>query len=203
MSEGMKQDNAQENPSNAVENKPDSPSNDGLLPEIMAKKEKIKSLEAELAKRDANDEKRRVSKLEQEGKYQEVIAEKNKTIESLNGRLESQTSIVSDYKANLINNLTNDESRKEELATKSVDFLQEEYAQYFQAFSESFQFNINDSSEYSFITLEERTFNTAQTLTGRQGGAVHTVASASDGIQFFMESGNIDVANFKLYGLVK
>jgi len=33
---------------------------------------------------------------------------------------------------------------------KSVDFLQEEYAQYFQAFSESFQFNINDSSEYSF-----------------------------------------------------
>ena len=125
MSEGMKQDNAQENPSNAVENKPDSPSNDGLLPEIMAKKEKIKSLEAELAKRDANDEKRRVSKLEQEGKYQEVIAEKNKTIESLNGRLESQTSIVSDYKANLINNLTNDESRKEELATKSVDFLQE------------------------------------------------------------------------------
>ena len=64
-------------------------------------------------------------------------------------------------------------------------------------------FNFNNSSEYSFITLEESTFNTAQTLTGRQGGAVHTVASASDGIQFFMESGNIDVANFKLYGLVK
>jgi len=64
-------------------------------------------------------------------------------------------------------------------------------------------FNFNNSSEYSFITLEESTLNTAQTLTGRQGGAVHTVASASDGIQFFMESGNIDVANFKLYGLVK
>ena len=64
-------------------------------------------------------------------------------------------------------------------------------------------FNFNNSSEYSFITLEESTFNTAQTLTGRQGGAVHTVESASDGIQFFMESGNIDVANFKLYGLVK
>ena len=64
-------------------------------------------------------------------------------------------------------------------------------------------FNFNNSSEFSFITLEESTFNTAQTLTGRQGGAVHTVASASDGIQFFMESGNIDVANFKLYGLVK
>ena len=70
-------------------------------------------------------------------------------------------------------------------------------------FSILYLFNFNNSSEYSFITLEESTFNTAQTLTGRQGGAVHTVESASDGIQFFMESGNIDVANFKLYGLVK
>ena len=64
-------------------------------------------------------------------------------------------------------------------------------------------FNFNNSSEYSFITLEESTFNTEQTLTGRQGGAVHTVASASDGIQFFMESGNIESGTFKLYGLKK
>tara|TARA_A100001515_G_scaffold141122_1_gene137676 strand:- start:85 stop:600 length:516 start_codon:yes stop_codon:yes gene_type:complete len=64
-------------------------------------------------------------------------------------------------------------------------------------------FNFNNSSEYSFITLEESTFNTSQTLTGRQGGAVHTVESASDGIQFFMESGNIASGTFKLYGLVK
>ena len=64
-------------------------------------------------------------------------------------------------------------------------------------------FNFNNSSEYSFITLEESTFNTAQTLTGRQGGAVHTVASASNGIQFLMASGNIASGEFKLYGLKK
>ena len=64
-------------------------------------------------------------------------------------------------------------------------------------------FNFNNSSEYSFITLEESTFNTAQTLTGRQGGAVHKVASASNGIQFYMASGNIASGDFKLYGLSK
>ena len=51
MSEDTKQETAQEGPSNVTENKPESPSNDGLLSEVMAKKEKIKTLEAELAKR--------------------------------------------------------------------------------------------------------------------------------------------------------
>ena len=64
-------------------------------------------------------------------------------------------------------------------------------------------FNFSNASEYSFITVEESTFNTAQQLTGRQGGAVHTVASASDGIQFLMQSGNIDGGTFTLYGLKK
>ena len=72
MSEEMKQETAQENQSNMVENKPESPSSDGLLPEIMAKKEKIKSLEAELAKRDADDEKRRQKQLAEDGKKDEL-----------------------------------------------------------------------------------------------------------------------------------
>jgi hypothetical protein len=64
-------------------------------------------------------------------------------------------------------------------------------------------FNFNDASEYSFITVEESTLNSGGTLTGRQGGAVHTVASASNGIQFLMASGNIASGEFKLYGLTK
>ena len=74
MTEEMKPDTAQESQSNVAENKPESPSNDGLLSEVMAKKEKIKTLEAELAKRDAGDEKRRTKKLEDEGKHKELIA---------------------------------------------------------------------------------------------------------------------------------
>jgi len=125
MTEEMKQDTAQESPSNVVENKPESPSNDGLLSEVMAKKEKIKTLEAELAKRDADNEKRRTKKLEDEGKHKELIAEQSSTIENLNAKLESQTGIVNNYKQNLINGLASDDERKEYLSTKSVDFLEE------------------------------------------------------------------------------
>ena len=64
-------------------------------------------------------------------------------------------------------------------------------------------YNFNNASEYSFVTVEESTFNTIQQLTGRQGGGVHTVASASDGIQFIMQSGNIASGTFTLYGLKK
>ena len=118
MTEEMKQETAQESPSNVVENKPESPSNDGLLSEVMAKKEKIKTLEAELAKRDAGDEKRRVTKLEEDGKLKELLAE----IKSEN---ESLKPIAGRYKQNLVNGLTSDDERKEYLSTKSVDFLEE------------------------------------------------------------------------------
>ena len=132
MTEDTVQANEQGNPGNVVENKPESPSNDGLLPEVMAKKEKIKSLEAELAKRDvelakrdADNEKRRTKKLEDEGKHKEIIAEQSSTIDNLNAKLESQTGIVNNYKQNLINGLASDDERKEYLSTKSVDFLEE------------------------------------------------------------------------------
>ena len=125
MSEEMKSDTTKEAQDNVAQNNPESPSNDGLLSEVMAKKEKIKTLEAELSKRDASDEKRRVKKLEDEGKYKELLAEQSSTIDNLNAKLESQTGIVSNYKQNLINGLTSDEDRKEHLATKSVDFLEE------------------------------------------------------------------------------
>ena len=125
MSEENVQATEQESQSNVVENKPDFPSNDGLLSEVMAKKEKIKTLEAELAKRDADNEKRRTKKLEEDGKYKELISEQSSTIDNLNAKLESQTGIVSNYKQNLINGLASDDERNEYLSTKSVDFLEE------------------------------------------------------------------------------
>ena len=125
MTEEMKPDTAQESQSNVAENKPESPSNDGLLSEVMAKKEKIKTLEAELAKRDATDEKRRTKKLEDEGKHAEIITEQSSTIDKLKAKLESQNGIVNNYKQNLVNGLTSDDERKEYLSTKSVDFLEE------------------------------------------------------------------------------
>ena len=51
MSDEMTRDNVQENQETTVENKQESPSDPSLLQEIMAKKEKIRSLESELAKK--------------------------------------------------------------------------------------------------------------------------------------------------------
>ena len=51
MTEDQVQDTAQENPETPVENKQESPSDPSLLQEIMAKKEKIRTLESELAKK--------------------------------------------------------------------------------------------------------------------------------------------------------
>ena len=63
-------------------------------------------------------------------------------------------------------------------------------------------YNFNSSSEYSFITVETATKFSGATL-GPQGGAVHKVASASDGVHFQWSSGNIDVgAVFTLYKVV-
>ena len=66
-------------------------------------------------------------------------------------------------------------------------------------------FNFANASEYSFITAESSFLNLTPELVGFQGGFTHTVASASDGVSFEMESSvNINTgAIFKLYGLAK
>jgi len=125
MTEEMKQDTAQENPSNVVENKQESPSDPSLLQEVMSKKATIKERDARIAELEAAEEKRRVTKLEEQGKLKELNAEKDSVIDQLNAKLESQTTIVSTYKQNLVDGLTSDDERKEYLSTKSVDFLEE------------------------------------------------------------------------------
>ena len=125
MSEENVQATEQESQSNVAENKPDSPSNDGLLQEVMAKKATIKERDARIAELEAAEEKRRVTKLEEQGKLKELLTEKDSAIDQLNAKLESQTTIVSTYKQNLVDGLTSDDERKEYLSTKSVDFLEE------------------------------------------------------------------------------
>ena len=64
-------------------------------------------------------------------------------------------------------------------------------------------YNFNSSSEYSFVTTEESSFaGNVNNLRGRLGGFIHTVASASDGLQFYMNSGNITGGTWTLYKVV-
>ena len=67
-------------------------------------------------------------------------------------------------------------------------------------------FNFPNSSEYSYVSLESAHFQyNDDTARGFYGGFVHTVASASDGVTFLMESA-ADIksgAKFALYGISK
>ena len=109
MSADSVQDTVQGNQETQVENSQEPPSDPGLLQEVMAKKERIRTLEAEISKRDADSEKRRTKKLEEDGKLKELIDEHSSTIDKLNSKLESQTGIVNNYKQNLVNGLTSDD----------------------------------------------------------------------------------------------
>ena len=118
MTEEMKQETAQESPSNVAENKPESPSNDGLFSEVMAKKATIKEQAEEIAQLKAANENRRTKKLEEDGKLNELLAEFKSENESLKP-------IADRYKQTLVDGLSTEDERKEYLLTKSVDFLEE------------------------------------------------------------------------------
>ena len=64
-------------------------------------------------------------------------------------------------------------------------------------------FNFNNASEYSFFTCEAVDWRYNLAVYGRQGGGVHTVAQACDGIQFLFISGYNFTGTFTLYGLKK
>jgi len=64
-------------------------------------------------------------------------------------------------------------------------------------------FNANNSSEYTFMTKEVAELNSTPELVGQQGGGVFTSTSTVNGLQYFMDSGNIDNGVFTLYGLKK
>ena len=64
-------------------------------------------------------------------------------------------------------------------------------------------FNANNSSEYTFFTLENVGWeNSAGQSFGRAGGGVFTVTSEVDGVNIFFSSGNIASGTFTLYRVV-
>jgi hypothetical protein len=64
-------------------------------------------------------------------------------------------------------------------------------------------FNSNNSSEYTFHTVESTYRNSTGVLRGAQGGGVLDSAVLTKGVSIFMNSGNIDSGTFTLYGLKK
>ena len=125
MSEEMKQETAQESQGTMANNSQESGSEPNYKQEMMKYKTQRNEERAENALLKAEKEQRRTKKLEEDGKLNELITELKSEKENLNSKLESQSTIVSNYKQNLVNGLTSDDERKEYLSTKPVDFLEE------------------------------------------------------------------------------
>jgi len=63
----------------------------------------------------------------------------------------------------------------------------------------SYLYNFNDANELSYYTYEQSNRNTSGQLSAYVGGCVHTVRSASDGVLFTLNAGNITDGTFTLY----
>ena len=63
-------------------------------------------------------------------------------------------------------------------------------------------YNFNNSSRFSFVTREQVSISHVAQLQGVMGAGVHTVESASDGVNYFMASGNLTGGTFTLYKVV-
>ena len=63
-------------------------------------------------------------------------------------------------------------------------------------------YNFNDSSEFSFVSIENTGHNGSENR-GFQGGTIYTVAETHDGVQFYNHQGNnISNGTFTLYKVV-
>ena len=62
-------------------------------------------------------------------------------------------------------------------------------------------FNANNSSEYTFMTMENAYMADDGTFLGNQGGGVYTQTTTVDGLNISFDTGNIDAGSFVLYGL--
>ena len=64
-------------------------------------------------------------------------------------------------------------------------------------------FNANNSSEYTFVTIDNVYLADDGTMLGQQGGGVYTQTTTVDGLNISFDAGNVDAGTFTLYGLKK
>ena len=63
-------------------------------------------------------------------------------------------------------------------------------------------YNANNSSEYTFVTIENGYMADDGTFLGEQGGGVYTQTTTVDGVSISFDTGNIDAGTFTLYKIV-
>ena len=123
MSEEMKQETAQESQETMTNDNKESGSEPNYKQEMMKYKSQRNQEREENALLKAEKEERRTKKLEEDGKYKELIAELKSTNEKQAVRIEKADKIELQLKVDIINSITSEDAKREELATKDIETL--------------------------------------------------------------------------------
>ena len=123
MAEEQMQGTAQGSQETLAETKQETTSDPSLLQEIMAKKAKIKEQDGIIAQYKAEKEKGRQKSMEEQGQLKELVAELKSSNEKLLSENEVANKIIVQQKVDIINSITSDDAKREELATKDIETL--------------------------------------------------------------------------------
>ena len=123
MSEEMKQETAQESQETMANDNKESGSEPNYKQEMMKYKSQRNEEREENASLKAEKEERRTKKLEEDGKYKELIAELKSTNEKQAVRIEKADKLELQLKVDIINSITSEDAKREELATKDIETL--------------------------------------------------------------------------------
>ena len=123
MSEEMKQETAQESQETTTNNSQESGSEPNYKQEMMKYKTQRNEIREENTLLKAEKEKGRQKTMEEQGQLKELVAELKSTNAEKDKRIERADKIETQLKIDIINSITSDDAKREELATKDIDTL--------------------------------------------------------------------------------
>ena len=123
MSEEMTQDNVQESQETKASNNQESPSEPNYKQEMMKYKNQRNEEREKNTLLEAEKEKGRQKTMEEQGQLKELVAELKSTNAEKDKRIERADKIETQLKIDIINSITSDDAKREELATKDLDTL--------------------------------------------------------------------------------
>jgi len=123
MSEEMTQDNVQESQETTASNNQESPSEPNYKQEMMKYKTQRNEEREKNTLLEAEKEKGRQKTMEEQGQLKELVAELKSSNEKLSSENEVAHKIIAQQKIDIINSITSDDAKREELATKDIGTL--------------------------------------------------------------------------------
>ena len=122
MSDEMTQDNVQESRTKAS-NDQESPSEPNYKQEMMKYKTQRNEEREKNTLLEAEKEKGRQKTMEEQGQLKELVAELKSSNEKLSSENEYANKIIAQQKIDIINDITSDDAKREELAAKDIETL--------------------------------------------------------------------------------